>query len=166
MIIDQWFPCRDNFLILHRSFSFMALIETLWDLLGRKLCLIFGKECASACVWMVCALILRTIIIAIRLENVIPSGIVFAFPYFIQVKLSMIRIKSNVLFRWWIGGLWYFQTLHINDQVLGSYLPLITEIFPILPNRLTDSILGMVLLFFFTFKCIWLTDWLIDWLID
>ena len=77
----------------------MALIETLWDLLGRKLCLIFGKECASACVWMVCALILRTIIIAIRLEDVIPSGIVFAFPYFIQVNLSVSRVDCPPLYR-------------------------------------------------------------------
>ena len=64
----------------------MGLVETLWDLLGKKLCLVFGKECGSACIWMVCSLLLRTILTALRLDSTIPSGIIFAFPYFIQVR--------------------------------------------------------------------------------
>jgi hypothetical protein len=90
----------------------MGLIETVWDMLGKKFCLIFGKECASACVWMLFSLFLRTVLIAIRLEHFVPCGMVFAFPYFIQL--------------------------------LGNYVPLIHDIFPILPNRLTDSILGRI----------------------
>lgn len=32
----------------------------------------------------------------------------------------------------------------VSRQILGTYLPLVSEIFPILTNRLTDSLLGEV----------------------
>ena len=66
----------------------MGFIETLWDLLGKKLCLVFGKECGSACIWMMCSLLLRAVLAAVRLEHHVPIGFIFAFPYFIQVDKS------------------------------------------------------------------------------
>ena len=68
----------------------MGFIETLWDLLGKKLCLVFGKECGSACIWMMCSLLLRALLTAVRLEHHVPTGFIFAFPYFIQVDRSYI----------------------------------------------------------------------------
>lgn len=73
----------------------MGAIEKLWDLLGKKLFLVFGVECASAAIWMVFALVLRSIIILVRLDNFVPSGVIFAFPYFIQVGISGICSSSS-----------------------------------------------------------------------
>lgn len=67
----------------------MRMIEAVWDLLGKKTCLVFGKECGSACIWMIFSLIVRAIIILIGLEQYIPCGVVFAFPYFIQVNTPL-----------------------------------------------------------------------------
>mmetsp|Transcript_17271 Transcript_17271/g.16604 ORF Transcript_17271/g.16604 Transcript_17271/m.16604 type:complete len:246 (-) Transcript_17271:112-849(-) len=87
-------------------------VEKLWEILGKKHFLCFGKECISACIWMIFSLFFRTILIFLRLDSYIPAGFIFAFPYFIQM--------------------------------IGGYVPIMHEIFPILPNRLTDSILGRI----------------------
>jgi hypothetical protein len=49
-------------------------VEELWDLLGRKLSLLFGRECAKVSIWMFFALIIRNIIIILKLDKYIPNG--------------------------------------------------------------------------------------------
>jgi hypothetical protein len=56
-----------------------------WDFLGRKQALIFGEECGSATVWMLAALVQRTVICYLRLDSFIPYGLIFAFPLLVQV---------------------------------------------------------------------------------
>ena len=60
-------------------------LESLWDVLGRKPAQLFGRECASSCVWTIVSLMIRFFIIITRLESYIPRGIIYSFPYFIQV---------------------------------------------------------------------------------
>ena len=88
------------------------MIETIWDLLGKKVVQIFGKECASASLWMFCSMCIRATLIFFKLDNWIPYGIIFALPYFIQQ--------------------------------LESYCPFVSDVHPILPTRLAESILGRI----------------------
>jgi hypothetical protein len=60
-------------------------IELIWDLLGTKVCLIFGKESASAATWMFITMVIRAALSGIRVDFLIPYGIIFALPYTIQV---------------------------------------------------------------------------------
>ena len=60
------------------------MIEAIWDLLGKKVVQIFGKECASASVWMFFTMCLRAMFITLKLDSWVPYGIIFALPYFIQ----------------------------------------------------------------------------------
>jgi hypothetical protein len=62
-------------------------IDTLfWSSLGKKGPLLFGEECGSAAVWMLLALVQRSILILLRIESYVPSGLLFAFPMLIQVS--------------------------------------------------------------------------------
>ena len=62
-------------------------VDNLWSFLGRKACLIFGIESASASSWMFITLFIRFILTVVGLkDNFIPLGIVFALPYLIQVN--------------------------------------------------------------------------------
>jgi hypothetical protein len=104
----------------------VGMIEVLWDLLGKKLCLIFGKECASACIWMVCSLIVRTLLTAFRLEHFVPNGIVFAFPYFIQVRTLEADINYAHLSLYWFAtdfalcGSWFRGSFIANPRGCNS----------------------------------------------
>ena len=49
-------------------------VEELWDLLGKKLSLLFGRECAKVSIWMFFALIIRNIIIILKIDKYIPNG--------------------------------------------------------------------------------------------
>jgi hypothetical protein len=63
-------------------------LDGVWEILGQKYFLIFGRECASAAIWMLFAMLLRFVLVMIRVEAYVPSGLVFALPYFIQVIVS------------------------------------------------------------------------------
>ena len=62
-------------------------LESTFVLLGKKLPLLFGRECIKASIWMITALVLRAIVIVMQLDSFIPAGFFFAFPYSIQVLL-------------------------------------------------------------------------------
>lgn len=72
----------------------MGLVENVWNLLGKKMPILFGKECASAVIWMFSCLVLRFFLILCHLDTVIANGIVFAFPFFIQVRTCAVIILS------------------------------------------------------------------------
>lgn len=60
-------------------------VESLWEVLGRKPAQLFGRECASSAIWMMVSLFIRFILIACKVHEYVPLGIIFAFPYLIQV---------------------------------------------------------------------------------
>lgn len=73
-------------------------IDTLfWNALGRKGPLLFGEECGSAAVWMLLVLIQRSILILLRIEQYVPSGLIFAFPILIQVCRIAVQCRLFVL---------------------------------------------------------------------
>lgn len=85
----------------------VRMIEAVWDLLGKKICLVFGRECGSACIWMVFSLLIRSLITFIGLEQYVPCGVVFALPYFIQVETSFDMPDTNcTACHWLIPTLW------------------------------------------------------------
>jgi hypothetical protein len=62
-------------------------VENVWDnILGKKASLTFGQECASAAVWMLVVLVLRSVLLLGGLEGALPRGVVFSFPLLIQVS--------------------------------------------------------------------------------
>lgn len=62
-------------------------IESIWEFLGKRSIILFGKECASVAVWMCFSLILRFIVVSVRLTSIVPHGLIFSCPYFIQVSI-------------------------------------------------------------------------------
>ena len=85
----------------------VRMIEAVWDLLGKKICLVFGRECGSACIWMIFSLLIRSLITFIGLEQYVPCGVVFALPYFIQVETaSDMRDKNSTACYWFISISW------------------------------------------------------------
>ncbi len=57
----------------------------LWTSLGKRGPLLFGEECGSAALWVFLALLQRCILILLRIEAYVPSGLIFAFPLILQV---------------------------------------------------------------------------------
>ena len=63
-------------------------VENVWDnILGKKVSQTFGQECASAAIWMFFILLLRSVIFLVGLAPHVPNGLIFSFPYFIQVQM-------------------------------------------------------------------------------
>lgn len=61
-------------------------MENIWDnILGKKVSQTFGQECASAAIWMFFVLFLRSILLVFGVMSYIPNGLLFSFPFFIQL---------------------------------------------------------------------------------
>jgi hypothetical protein len=60
-------------------------IEKIWDLLGHKSSQLFGRECASATIWMLVSLAIRCIFVISLTEKYIPYGIFFSIHFLIQM---------------------------------------------------------------------------------
>jgi hypothetical protein len=69
-------------------------LESLWEVLGRKPAQLFGRECASSAIWMIISLLIRFIVILLKVDNYFPRGIIFAFPYAMQV-ITAAKIKTK-----------------------------------------------------------------------
>jgi hypothetical protein len=68
-------------------------VENIWDnVLGKKVSQTFGQECASAAIWMFFILMLRSALLLLGLTPYVPNGIIFSFPYLIQVNNRTTRI--------------------------------------------------------------------------
>lgn len=91
-----------------------ALLEKLWELLGQKLSQLFGRECASAAVLMIISLSIRCFTYLVGIEDKIPSGFIFAFPFIIQMLTTSLPFmdSSNPLL-----------TIRIAETLLGLFLP-------------------------------------------
>jgi hypothetical protein len=61
----------------------------LWKTLSKKSCLIFGEECASVIIWVIVCLLFRSILVLTKLEHSAPKGLIYALPYFIQVRQAI-----------------------------------------------------------------------------
>lgn len=68
-----------------RKVKSMNIIERFWCVLGGSNALLFGRESASAMVWMLLALSARFLVLVFKLGGVVPIGLVFASPYALQV---------------------------------------------------------------------------------
>lgn len=64
----------------------MNVVEKFWRFLGGSTALLFGRESASAMVWMLVALSARFLVLVFRLGNILPIGLLFACPYVLQVS--------------------------------------------------------------------------------
>lgn len=60
-------------------------LEDFWLMLRSKSILMFGKECVLVSILTVSSLMLKAFAIVIRLDHLLPYGVFFANPYFIQV---------------------------------------------------------------------------------
>ena len=89
------------------------LVGQLYDLLGKKYAVKFGSECSKVTTWMVVVLVIKYSVYLLKIEHFFPIGMIFAFPY--------------------------------PMQILGKYLPWMKGgIFPLLPVRLAESIMGRI----------------------
>jgi len=93
-----------------------AIVNILSSVLGKKLALLFGKECLRSATWMCISLFVRYLVVVFYLESYIPVGIIFSFPYIIQLVCVYVP---------WMGS-----------KTLCNI--------PLLPIRLAESILGRV----------------------
>ena len=74
-------------------------VDTLfWSSLGKKGPLLFGEECASAALWMFLALLQRCVLLLLRIEPYVPTGIIFAFPLLLQVFHFDLNIMCYLVF--------------------------------------------------------------------
>lgn len=75
-------------------------VENLWDnILGKKVSQAFGQECASAAIWMCFILLVRSALSVVGWTSYVPNGLLFSFPYLIQVKIYfMWRILAFLLY--------------------------------------------------------------------
>lgn len=67
-----------------------------WSSLGRKGPQLFGAECGSAAIWVFLALVQRGILTLLKVEQYIPSGLIFSFPLLIQVRQCRIWLSFAV----------------------------------------------------------------------
>lgn len=73
--------------------------EAFWNILGRKSSQLFGRECAGSTIWMIFSLCLRSLITTLKLDQLLPNGIIFALPIFFQVAIILENIYYCRLFR-------------------------------------------------------------------
>mmetsp|Transcript_2251 Transcript_2251/g.4199 ORF Transcript_2251/g.4199 Transcript_2251/m.4199 type:complete len:265 (+) Transcript_2251:15-809(+) len=71
-------------------------VENVWDnVLGKKASQTFGQECASAAIWMFVILLLRTLLFLLGLTSSVPNGLIFSFPFFIQMVAKIIPFMKE-----------------------------------------------------------------------
>lgn len=58
----------------------------IWNTLSKKSCLLFGQECVSVAIWVILTLLFRTCLYFTKSEDYLPRGLIYAFPFFIQVS--------------------------------------------------------------------------------
>lgn len=66
-----------------------GVLEKLSFILGQELSILFGKECASASLFMFICLFLRFIVVLLNISPGFPSGFIFAFPLIIQMMKTL-----------------------------------------------------------------------------
>ncbi len=67
----------------------MNIIEKFWCSLGGNTAQLFGKESASSMVWMLISLSTRFLLQLFRIDSFVPFGLIFAFPYILQVYIFL-----------------------------------------------------------------------------
>lgn len=108
------------------------MIEKLWELLGQKLSQLFGMECASAAILMFTSLSIRLTTHVLGLNNKVPLGFIFAFPYIIQLlttalpfmessnPLLVVRIAETLLGRISASKLTVVIPAHFLGCIVGT----------------------------------------------
>jgi hypothetical protein len=85
----------------------------LWKTLSKKSCLSFGEECTSVIIWTLICLILRSILVLLQIENCIPFGFIYAFPYLIQLVSGYIPFMRRN---------WPILSVRVAECLLGKVL--------------------------------------------
>lgn len=83
-----------------RQLKSMNAIEQFWCFLGGPTALLFGRESASAMVWMLLALSGRFLVVLLRLGGIVPIGLLFASPYALQVDDEYLLPKIATCLSW------------------------------------------------------------------
>lgn len=116
-------------------------VENVWDnVLGKKASQTFGQECASAAIWMFVILILRTFLSLMGLISSVPNGLIFSFPFFIQVIIAE-GIYVNISYQLFLA---YHYDVHWYGQMIAKIIPFMRESAPLVPVRVVECILGRV----------------------
>lgn len=117
----------------------ISKIEVLWEILGDELSISFGREAGSAAIWMFTCLLVRLALF--KVEFLVPLGIIFAFPYFIQKIYGIFPFMKSSL---------PLLLVRLAETILGRISP--TKLAVIIPAHFLGSIFGIVLfktVFFF-----------------
>ena len=109
------------------------IIESLWDLLGQHLSLLFGYDCASATIMMFASLCIRLLLTMLGIETLVPVGFMFAFPTIVQMITTVLPFTdtSNPLL-----------TVRIAETLLGRISP--SKLTVVIPAHFLGSIVGAV----------------------
>lgn len=122
----------ENPSIISRKPKSMNVIERFWCFLGGNTALLFGRESASAMVWMLLALSARFLVLVFKLGSVVPIGFLFASPYVLQVlterfnfvheahPLLAVRLAESVLGRVDMLKLTIIIPAHFLGCLLGA----------------------------------------------
>lgn len=107
----------------------MGLEDTFWKVLSKRQCILFGRECLAAALWSFLAIFLRLVLYFCRCEAWSSYGIIWAFPYSIQVTLLP-----------FLTGTYSYCLL----QIFRRQFKLFNECYPVLSVRVTEMILGEI----------------------
>lgn len=146
--VTFWFLARNNFPNKSAreggSWSFVvrggmsAIVNLLSTILGKRLALLFGKECLRSSTWMCISLFIRYLVSMFYLENYIPVGMIFSFPYIIQlVCLYVPWMESKTLCN--IPLL----PIRLAESILGRVTPI--KLTVVIPAHFLGCILGAVM---------------------
>mmetsp|Transcript_14638 Transcript_14638/g.24230 ORF Transcript_14638/g.24230 Transcript_14638/m.24230 type:complete len:284 (-) Transcript_14638:1106-1957(-) len=104
-----------------------------WTSLGNDGSLLFGKECGSAALWMILALVQRSVVAFLRIESFVPYGFLYSFPLLIQHVGQVLPFLQD-----------HFPILpvRIAEAVMNRITP--SQIMLIIPAHFLGSIVGVV----------------------
>lgn len=110
-------------------------MDHLFDLLGKSTALRFGRECASATIWMLCILLIRSALSTVGCLSLVPNAFVFALPFLIQLLVSFFPFMSKCF---------PLLPVRIAETVLGR-MEIAHLVMVVLPSHLIGCIMGVVL---------------------
>lgn len=115
-----------------------AIVNFLSSILGKKLALLFGKECLRSSTWMCISLFIRYLVSVFYLEKYIPIGMIFSFPYIIQIVCVYVP---------WMESKTFCNIpllpIRLAESILGRITPI--KLTVVIPAHFLGCILGAVM---------------------
>ena len=115
-----------------------AIVNLFSSILGKKLALLFGKECLRSSTWMCISLFIRYLVSVFYLEKYIPIGMIFSFPYIIQIVCVYVP---------WMESKTFCNIpllpIRLAESILGRITPI--KLTVVIPAHFLGCILGAVM---------------------